>query len=114
MVSVLFEFVGRQAHKSLLDFERCFAFGDAGAIRDAEYVRVDGNSRFAKSGVENDVGRFATYARQTLECFTCCRYLAVVFDNQKFAGLDDVLGLVVIKAYRFDIRLQPFYAERQY
>ena len=49
-----------------LDGERCLAGRQAGAVGDAEDVRVDRHRRFAEGDVENDVGGLATDSRQRL------------------------------------------------
>ena len=47
----------------------CCAVGEAGAVGDAEHMRIDGDGRFAEGGVEHHIRRLAPDARQAFELF---------------------------------------------
>jgi hypothetical protein len=57
MMRVFTEFFGRETQQPLFHLERRFAFGNAGAICDAEDMRIDGDSRFAEGGIQDYIGR---------------------------------------------------------
>jgi len=98
-------------------FELCFDFIDvlarrqAGAVTDAEHVRVDGERLFAERGVEHDISRLAADAGKFLELFPGTRHLAAVLVDQRLAERDDVLRLGVEQANGLDCFAQPFFAE---
>ena len=57
----------------------------------------------AEGGVEHHIGGFAPDARQLLERFARMGHLARVLREQRAAGGDDVFGLAVVQADRFDV-----------
>ena len=56
--------LGHDPQKLLLDFERCLAGGEAGAVGDPKNVGIDRNGRLAESDVEDHVCGFAANPRQ--------------------------------------------------
>src|SRR5438132_7365316 len=51
----------RELHQPLLHLARIFAGRDAGAVRDAEDMRVHCHGRLAERGVQHHVGRFPSH-----------------------------------------------------
>ena len=112
MVRVELEFVRREFRSSrCLDLGHVLAWREAGAVGDAEDVRVDRDHRLAEGGVEHDVGGLASDARQRLERLAVARHLAAVLAHQDLGERDDVLRLVVEKAERADVRNEAVDAE---
>ena len=103
MVGVELEFVGYELEQALLDLVDVFAGGEAGAVGDAENMRVHGDGRLAESGVEYDIGGLAPHARQGFEGLARLRYFATVSRNEQAAGFDDVPGLGLVQAYGADV-----------
>ena len=67
-MGVLPELIRGELHEALLDLEWRLAVRQSGAIRNAEYMRVDSDCRLTKSGVQDHVGRLSSDARQRFEC----------------------------------------------
>lgn len=63
------EFVGDEFDEFFFDFHHVLAGGDTGAITDPEDMRIDGNGRFAKGGIQHHIGGFAPDPGQGLEGF---------------------------------------------
>src|SRR3546814_11640231 len=82
-------------------------------IGDAEDVRIDGDGMFAERGVEHDVRRLATDARQRFERFAIPWYFAAVQVQSLSTQADDVLRLGLIQADGLDVFLQPSFAQRR-
>ena len=55
---------GRRSFQALLDFVRCFARGEACAVRDPENMGVDGDGWMPKSLIQHHIGRFSSDPRQ--------------------------------------------------
>ena len=68
-----------------LDLIDCLARREAGAVADAEDVRVDRKGLLAERGVEHDVGGLAADAGQLLELFAGARDLAAMLVDQRLA-----------------------------
>jgi hypothetical protein len=98
VMRVLFEFVRRQAHQALFNFERSFSFGNTSAVGHPEYVSIDRDCRLAESGIQNNIGRFSADAGQGLEFLACTWHLAVEAVNQYPTGLDNIFCFAVKKA----------------
>ncbi len=58
---------------------------EAGAVADAEDVRVDREGLLAEGGVEHDIGGLAADAGQLLELLAGARDLAAVLVDQRLA-----------------------------
>ena len=71
---------------------------EAGAVADAEDVRVDREGLLAERGVEHDVGGLAADAGQRLQLLAGARDLAAMPVDQRLAERDDVLRLGVEQA----------------
>ena len=70
VVGVLFEFVRHKLDQLALNHFDRFARRDAGAVGDAEVVRIDCDGRLAEGDVEHHVGGLAANARQRLQRLT--------------------------------------------
>ena len=82
---VMLEAIGDRALEPLLYFVRIFSGRQAGAIRDAENMRIDGDRGLAEGDVEHHVGRLAADAGQRLERRARARHLAAVLGEQALA-----------------------------
>ena len=82
VMRVQLEFVGHFLLERQFDRQHVLARRQAGAIADAEDVRVDGDGLFAESDVQNDVGRLASGAGQRLQFLARARNLAAVTLDQ--------------------------------
>jgi len=68
--------------EAVLDRARVLARRHAGAVGDAEDMRIDRDRRFAEGDVEHDVGGLAPDARQLLQLLARSRHLAAVLGDQ--------------------------------
>src|SRR3546814_4329105 len=68
---------------------------------------------FAERGVEHDVRRLATDARQRFERFAIPWYFAAVQVQYLSTQADDVLRIGLIQADGLDVFAQPRFAERK-
>jgi hypothetical protein len=84
------------------DHVDCFARSQAGAVADAEDVRIDRKRLLAERGVEDDVRSLAADARQRLQFLASAWDFAAVVINQRLAQGDDILRLGVEQADRLD------------
>jgi hypothetical protein len=84
---------------------------EAGAIADAEHVRVDRERLFAKGGVEHHVGGFSPDAGKGLQFLPSPRNFAAVIADQLFGKSDDVLRLGIEQADRLDRVAKMFFPE---
>jgi hypothetical protein len=84
---------------------------EAGAIADAEHVRVDRERLFAKGGVEHHVGGFSPDAGKGLQFLPSPRNFAAVIADELFGKSDDVLRLGIEQADRLDRLAQGFLPE---
>jgi len=100
--------------KLALHFERRFSDCEAGAIADAEDMRVDRNRGLTESDVENDVGSLAADAGQCLERLTIARHLAPMLLNQLFRKGNNVLRLGAEEPDGLDQLAYPFFPERDH
>ncbi len=108
------EFIGHGFQQGLFDGFRCFARSHAGAIGDAENMRVDGHGRLFKNNIEYDIGGFAAYAGKLHEFISAVGHLPVIFIDQNFSHGDDVFGFVVIQADGFDVLFKAVDSESQH
>ena len=97
-----------------LDLERVLARREAGAVRDAEDVRVDRHRGLAESDVEHDVGGLAADAGQCFERHAVAGHPAAVPRDQQAAGFEQVLRLGAVEADRADVRGEAVLAEREH
>ena len=63
MVRIQQIFFGNVFQQFFLDFQDIFSRRKAGAVAEAENVRVHRHRGFAKNGIENDIGSLASNAR---------------------------------------------------
>ena len=94
-----------------LDIIDIFTRSEAGSVADAEHVRVDRERLLAERRIENDVGGLATDPGKLLQLFTGTGNIAAIFVDQRLAEGDDILGLGVEQADRFDRFAKLFFAE---
>jgi len=104
---------GDELHQAVFNFADGLAGGQADAVGDAEDVGVHGNRRFAKDGVEDDVGGLAAHAGEGFEGGAVVRDFACVAVKQLPTGGDDVFGLGVVQTNGGDMALQACFAEFQ-
>ena len=76
-------------------------------------VGIDRDGRFAKGGVEDDIGGFASYPGQRLETRPVPRHLSAVVTHQLLAGLYDVAGLCAVEPDGADIGLESIFPQGQ-
>ena len=100
--------------KLALHFERRFSDCEAGAIADAEDMRVNRNRRLAEGDVENDVCSLAADAGQCLERLTIAWHLAAMPLNQLFRKGNNVLRLRAEEPDGLDQLPYPFFPERNH
>ena len=93
------------------DFLRCFARCEARSVGDAEYMRVDGESFFPESGVQNHVCRFAADSGERLKLFTGAWNLTAEVADQRLRQGDDILCLGIEQANRLDLLAKCIFAE---
>ncbi len=94
-----------------LDRQHRLALGQAGAVADAEDVRVDREGLVAESGVEHDIGGLAPDTGQSLQIGALLWHLAAIVVDQHLRQGDDVLGLGVEQADRLDMGFEPLLAQ---
>jgi hypothetical protein len=82
----------------VLDGAHVLARRQAGAVGDAEDMRVDRHGRLAERGVEHDVGRLAAHAGQRFQRFAVVRHLASMVFDQQPAERDNVFGFRIEQA----------------
>jgi len=98
----------------VLDRARILARRQAGAVRDAEDMRVDGDGLVAEGDVEHDIRGLAPDAGQFFERFAIVRHKAAVFFEQQLRQRDHVFGLGAVKADGPDEFAQPRFAQRDH
>jgi hypothetical protein len=104
------ERLGRDLVQPKFDFERVLARCKAGAVADAEDVRIDGERLFAERSVQHHVGRLTAYAWQALQLFASARDLGRVIANQCLAERDYVLRLRVEQPNCLDLVTDRLFA----
>ncbi len=72
------KFLGYYTHQLVFNGARGFSRGNAGAIGHAKNMRIDGNRGFSKDRVEDDIGGFASDARQRFQCLTISRNFSLI------------------------------------
>ena len=87
---------------------------EAGAVADAQDMRVDCESLLTEPAVEHDISRLAAHARQADEVLARVGNLAGVFVDQQLTERDHVLRLRIEQADGLDVILQPVFAQRQH
>src|SRR5712691_13095415 len=114
MVRVLQVFRRRELEQFLLYLERILARSDAGAVGDAEDVRVDRHRWLAECRVEHHVRRLAADAGKALQRFAARRHFAAVLLEQDLRQRHYVLRLGAVKPDSTDVLLQARDAELDY
>ncbi len=114
MVSVLLEFGGDAIFDRTLNLIDVFAGGEAAAVAQPEDMRIHRLRRDAPPHVQDDIGRLAPDAGQRDQRLTRRWDHAAVFINDLLAQLDDVLGLVAVKADGLDVLDQAVLTQRQH
>src|SRR3989344_3534906 len=99
-------YLGDRLEQIFLHHEHVFPRRQPGTIGHTEDMRIHGDGRLTEGGIENHVGGFASHARQRLQFLARRRYLAAVFFEKDFAGLQDIGGLGVVEADGFDVALE--------
>ena len=94
-----------------LDLVDILAGREAGAVGDAEDVRVDCESLLAERRVEHDIRGLPTDARERLQFFAGSRDLGTILIDQCLAQRDDVLRLGIEQADGLDGVAQRILAE---
>ena len=102
---------GDALDQGILDGARGGAWGEAGAVAEAEDVGVHRHGRFAEDDVEDDVRRLAADAWQRLEGVALRGDLAAVLAQEDFGKGDDVAGLALPEADGADVAADAFDAE---
>src|SRR5687767_4529418 len=82
VVGVLEEFRRRELQEFLFYFQSIFARREAGAVGDAEDVRVDRHGGLTERGVQHHACRLAAHPRQALERLALGGHLAAVLLEQ--------------------------------
>jgi hypothetical protein len=103
VVGVEQEFFRHEFQQLLLDDVDVLARRQAGAVGDAEDVRVHRHGRLAERGVQHHVGGLAAHARQGFQRFAVFRHFAAMQLDQHLAGRDHVLGLGLVQADGLDV-----------
>ena len=85
-----------------LDVVDGLAGREAGAVADAEHMRVDGEGLLAEGGIEDDVCRLAANAGKGLQFLATARNFAAEAVDQRLAERDDVFRLGIEQADRLD------------
>ena len=78
-----------------------------GTVSNPVDVRVYRDSRFAKSGIQNNISRLAAHTRKGFKRRPATRHSAFMAIDQNLAGFQYVCGFGVIKADCPDILLKP-------
>jgi len=102
MVRVTAEWLRHDSFELGFNLIDILARREAGAIADAEHVRVDRERLFAKGRVEHDVGGFPPDTGKRLQFLPSPRNFAAVIADQRFGKGDDILRLGVEQADRLD------------
>ena len=111
---VLFELVGHELDQIAFHHFDCFARCDAGAVGDAEVVRVHRDGRLAEGDIEHHVCGLAADAGQGFEFFARAGHHAAVFFDQQTAGGDDVFRFRFVEADGGDVTGQAGLAQGEY
>jgi len=111
MVRVTAEWLRHDSFELGFNLIDILARREAGAIADAEHVRVDRERLFAKGRVEHDVGGFPPDTGKRLQFLPSPRNFAAVIADQRFGKGDDILRLGVEQADRLDRVAKMFFPE---
>jgi hypothetical protein len=90
----------------LLDFHRVVAFGDADAVRDTEYVPIDGKAWNAKRMAQHHVRRLSAYAGQLRQKLHIRWHLTAMVGDEALRGADKGFSLLIEKSGRSDDRFE--------
>ena len=113
MVGIEFKFCWHNLEQPLLYFIHIFSRRKASAIGDPKDMGIYRYGGPAKCGVEHHIGRFATNAWQRLQCLPALGNFTAMQIQELLTALDDVLCLGIVKAYGFDMVLQPLNSQLQ-
>ncbi len=94
-----------------LDLLGRLALGEAGAVADAQDMRVHREGFLPEPAIEHDIGGLAAHTGQADEILARVGHLAVILVDQQLAERDHVLGLGVEQADGLDVLLQPLFAQ---
>lgn len=110
---VFLEFIRRHSYEPFFYLQRRLAPGESGTVRNAKYVCIDRNGRFAKCRIQDDVGGLSSNPGKCFEFRSRARNLAVVFFDQETARVDDIFSFAVIQTNGSNVRFQTVDAERE-
>ena len=114
VMGVALEFVGHHLFQHLLDHFDVFPRRKAGAVRDPENMRIDGNRFLPERDIENDIGCFPPDAGQRHKRVAVLRHFAAEPLDQHPAQGDHVLCLGVEQADGPDVVFEAVLAQRQH
>ena len=114
VVGVEGEFGGDVVFNRALDRDDIFAHRHAGAVAEAQDMRVHSLRGMLVPHVQNHVRRLSPHAGQRLHRRARGRDLAAILVDQLLAEFDDVLGFVPVQADRFDMLNQTLLAQRDH
>ena len=97
-----------------LDLLGGLALGEAGAVADAQDMRVHREGLLPEPAIEHDIGGLAAHAGQADEILARVGHLAAIFVDQQLAERDHVLGLGIEQADGLDVLLQPVFAQGEH
>ena len=98
----------------LFDAKHRFPLGETSAVSDAEDVRINREGFGPERCVHNNIGGFTANTGQRLKCITVGGNLTTMIADQQFGEGNDILGLGVEKANRFDVAFQRLFTERNH
>ena len=96
------------------DGDDVLARANARPVADAKDMRVDGLGRMAPPHRQHHIGSLAPHTRQAFQRRAAVGHLTAIVIDQDAAQLDDVLGLVAVKADGFDVFDHTLFAKRQH
>jgi len=111
VVRIKDEFFGNDLDKPVFDGAHGFSGGEAGAVGDAENMRIDGHGGLTKRGVEYHIGRFAPHAGECFEFGARLWHFTLVFFEQQAAQTHHIFGLGLIQANGLDKSAQALFAQ---
>lgn len=113
MVGIPAETGRHQPCQAVLDLADGPSWGEPQPIGDPKDMGIDGDGRFAKGGIQDDVGGLAPNPWERQEMGPVSWDLAIVVAHQLLAGPDDMAGLGAIEADAADISLEPILSQSQ-
>src|SRR5579859_934709 len=113
VVRVAAEFLGHEFQQALFHLDHVGSGRDAGAIGDAEDVRIHRDRVLAERGIQNDVRGFAPDSGEAFEIVPVRWHFATEFFQQQRAGCEDIFGFRAVQADTLYVRRQSGFAERE-